>query len=327
MNTPTEDPREDEFDAALRARRRFVPRFDDGNDDAEPSAELDRVVLARARDALRTAPAAAEARTATTPRGTPERHYRGPRWAVPLALVATVLLSFTLLLQLDPARNDTVLAPRADAPAASVLAEQDVGATAMSAPAGSAELARDTAASGEAPAAAPRARALEGAAAASSRAAAPRAAPAPEPLPAPPPAFAPAVSASPPAAPPPPPPSMATEADAAGASAPSGVASDAADRNVALEQESRERTAARREAAPLRDALQRDSLQRAANAPAAKSATSVAGGDGGDETQAWLERIERLRLAGDLDTARAQLAEFRRRHPEIELPPALRDLR
>ncbi|MCU0759753.1 MAG: hypothetical protein MUF07_11250 [Steroidobacteraceae bacterium] len=106
MNTPTD--RDDEFESAVRARRRFVPRFDDA-DDAEPSPELDRIVLARARDATRpVVPARPDTR---------ERHWRGPRWAVPLALVATVLLSFTLVLQLDPARNEAVPAPRAAAPA------------------------------------------------------------------------------------------------------------------------------------------------------------------------------------------------------------------
>jgi hypothetical protein len=105
VNAPTD--RDDEFESAVRTRRRLVPRFDD-TDDAEPSPELDRIVLARARDAMRpTVPTRPDMR---------ERHYRGPRWAVPLALVATVLLSFTLVFQLDPARNEAVLAPREAAP-------------------------------------------------------------------------------------------------------------------------------------------------------------------------------------------------------------------
>lgn len=86
-----------DFEAALRARRRLLPRFETLHDD-EPSPELDRQVLARAREALRL-----ESRS--------ERHYRGPRWAVPVALAATVLLSFGLVMQMDPARNDAVLPP------------------------------------------------------------------------------------------------------------------------------------------------------------------------------------------------------------------------
>jgi len=330
MNTPTEDPRDDEFDAALRARRRFVPRFDDGHDDAEPSSELDRIVLARAREALRPAAAAASATTATTTRDNPERFHRGPRWAVPLALVATVLLSFTLLLQLDPARNDTVLAPRADAPAASVLAEQDVGASAMSAPAGPATPAQERAAANDAtsaPSLTDGQATTRSATTARARvddtpaAAPPLFAQSPEPLPAPAPAAsvptASGQAAPPPAAPPPPAVATARQGDSADAATPSEVAGYAASRDAAAESESRLRAAERREAAPLRDALQQASNPRAAKA--------AAGAD--EDPQAWLERIERLRQAGDLDAARTQLAEFRRRHPDVELPPALRDLR
>lgn len=321
MNTPEDHSREatperdDEFEAALRARRRFVPRFDDVDDYAEPSPELDRRVLARAREALRDAPADIDTRTAA--RGAPDRHYRGPRWAVPLALVATVLLSFTLLLQLDPARNDTVLAPRADAPAASVLAEHDAGGASMSAPANSAAPASEAIAVEQASVDGRRMRGLEANAPTQTRTA-PSYAPAPAPAPAASPPDASPLAASPPAAPPPPA-AAAISADAAtNAAPPSEVAGYAATRGAALEAESRERATARREAAPLRDAL-----QKASDTSAAKSAASAAA----EDPQTWLARIERLRSAGDLDAARAQLAEFRRVHPEIELPPALRDLR
>lgn len=328
MNTPTEDPRDDEFDAALRARRRFVPRFDDGHDDAEPSPELDRIVLARAREALRPAAAAASATTSTTTRDNPERFHRGPRWAVPLALVATVLLSFTLLLQLDPARNDTVLAPRADAPAASVLAEQDVGASAMSVPVESARPAREVEKTDEAMTDTRRARAFETPAGALSRAAPtlepqPALAAAPAPAPAPAPvresdsAPAPALAASAPAAPPPPATAAVSAGEGADAVAQSEVAGRTASGNAAQAQESRERATARREAAPLRDAL-----QQATNSRAAKAAA----GDAAEDPGAWLARIEHLRRAGDLEAARTQLDEFRRRYPEVELPLALRDL-
>lgn len=90
----------DEFEAVLQARRRFVPRFDVA-DAAEPSPELDRIVLARARAALRES-VSPTVPTAPVPTG---RHYRGRRWTLPFALAATVLLSFVLVVQLDPARN------------------------------------------------------------------------------------------------------------------------------------------------------------------------------------------------------------------------------
>lgn len=91
------------FEALLRHRGRLVPRFD-ASIDEEPSPQLDQLVLARARDALR--------------RETPtEKHYRGPAWAVPVALAATVLLAFGLVTQLDPTRNDAVLSTAAEPPA------------------------------------------------------------------------------------------------------------------------------------------------------------------------------------------------------------------
>ncbi|MCB1632770.1 MAG: hypothetical protein KDI23_13135, partial [Pseudomonadales bacterium] len=78
----------DEFEAVLRARRRFVPRFDVA-DAAEPSPELDRIVLARARAALHES-ISPTVPTVPVPTG---RHYRGRRWTLPFALAATVLLS------------------------------------------------------------------------------------------------------------------------------------------------------------------------------------------------------------------------------------------
>lgn len=41
---------------------------------------------------------------------------------------------------------------------------------------------------------------------------------------------------------------------------------------------------------------------------------------------AWLKRIRQLQQQGDLDAARASLAEFRRRYPQATLPSDLREL-
>lgn len=287
MNAPTD--RDDEFDSAVRARRRLVPRFDDA-EDAEPSPELDRLVLARARDALRTGPM-------PTPLDTRERHYRGPRWAVPLALVATVLLSFTLVMQLDPARNDAVLAPREAMPAAAVTeAANDRAATAAADASVPAQPQRD---------------APDELAAAVLDAAPPAASPAPPAAPASgvaPASDAPAVARSSTAIaevtgraatpmakatpPPPPAPAMAdpgTSAEtyvSAEASAPASAAEDAM---------------ARREA--------------------------TAGIAVRDDPGAWLAHIERLRRAGELEAARDELAAFVQRFPDRTLPAALEALR
>ncbi len=98
------------FEALLRHRGRLVPRFD-ASIDEEPSPQLDQRGLARAR--VRPRPRCAAPWRHPAPH--PKRHYRGPRWAVPVALAATVLLAVRSI-AVDPARNDTVLAPRADAP-------------------------------------------------------------------------------------------------------------------------------------------------------------------------------------------------------------------
>ena len=66
-----------EFEEFLKRRR---PLFrDDVDEDLEPPAELDRVVLRQAREAIRG--------EESMPL------YRGPRWAAPLAVAATVLLA------------------------------------------------------------------------------------------------------------------------------------------------------------------------------------------------------------------------------------------
>ncbi|MEZ5459672.1 MAG: hypothetical protein R3E65_10335 [Steroidobacteraceae bacterium] len=83
--TPT--GHDDEFELRLRRGERFVPQFDadlDGPDDA-----VDRAVLARARATVLQPPVAEP------------RYHRAPRWTLPLALAATVLLSFTLVMQMD----------------------------------------------------------------------------------------------------------------------------------------------------------------------------------------------------------------------------------
>ena len=74
---------EDDLEPLLRARR---PLFRDASqgDGLEPGDHLDSLIIERARTALR-APQ-------------PMSFYRGTRWAVPVALAATVVMSFTLLL-------------------------------------------------------------------------------------------------------------------------------------------------------------------------------------------------------------------------------------
>lgn len=100
---------EEEFEDFLRRR---TPTFRRAPDDLlEPPAELDRIVLRQAREAI-------EAER-------PQRVYRGPGWGAPLALAATLLLAFTIILQVGmpkkaPVPEVTVqtVAQRLDNPAA-----------------------------------------------------------------------------------------------------------------------------------------------------------------------------------------------------------------
>jgi hypothetical protein len=71
---------DDEFDDFLKRRK---PVFRSPDDMFEPPAELDRVVLRHAREAIES--------------DRPTRVFRNPRWATPVALAASLLLGFTML--------------------------------------------------------------------------------------------------------------------------------------------------------------------------------------------------------------------------------------
>jgi hypothetical protein len=71
---------DDDFNDFLKRRK---PVFRSPDDMFEPPAELDRLVLRQAREAIETA--------------RPVRVFRNPRWATPVALAATLVLAFTVL--------------------------------------------------------------------------------------------------------------------------------------------------------------------------------------------------------------------------------------
>ena len=71
---------DDDFDDFLKRRK---PVFRSPDDMFEPPAELDRVVLRHAREAIESE--------------RPLRVFRNPRWATSVALAATLLLAFTVL--------------------------------------------------------------------------------------------------------------------------------------------------------------------------------------------------------------------------------------
>jgi len=71
---------DDDFNDFLRRRK---PVFRSPDDLFEPPAELDRVVLRQAREAIESE--------------RPVRVFRNPRWAMPLALAATLVLGFSVV--------------------------------------------------------------------------------------------------------------------------------------------------------------------------------------------------------------------------------------
>jgi len=83
---------EDEFDDFL-ARRRKIFRLPE-RDLVEPPAEVDRIVLRQAREAI-------ESRNT-------DREIRGMSWGAPLALAASLLVAFTIVLNIGMSKREPV---------------------------------------------------------------------------------------------------------------------------------------------------------------------------------------------------------------------------
>jgi len=115
-----------EFDDFLARRKPLFQRPPD--DVLEPPAELDRIVLRQARDAIR--------------RDTSEPAYHGTRWGMPIALAASVLVAVTLVLNISMPDEK----PAAEVTARNVTQEMEASAAPQrAAPAPAAELARPAA--------------------------------------------------------------------------------------------------------------------------------------------------------------------------------------
>ncbi len=90
------DPEHDEFEAYLK-RRVPIDKGPSQLEHLEPPPELDRIVIGKARKAIQGA--------------APIHLYRAPKWALPVGLAATILISFAVLLDLGvrAKRNDASL--------------------------------------------------------------------------------------------------------------------------------------------------------------------------------------------------------------------------
>jgi hypothetical protein len=107
--------RDNEFEAYLKRRARIDRRLR-SLDRLEPPAELDRIIIARARQSIQGAP--------------PVPLFRAPRWALPMGMAATILISLSVLLDLgvrDAVRRD---ARRPEMMAAAVARQSEPAAAA-----------------------------------------------------------------------------------------------------------------------------------------------------------------------------------------------------
>jgi hypothetical protein len=111
--------RDDEFDDFLRRSKPIFRRVDE--DELEPPAELDRIVLRQAREAIETA--------------RPQRVFRGPRWGAPIALAATLVVSLAVVFhgrapEKTPVGEVTVRSIAREIPAPAPATEADTHADA-----------------------------------------------------------------------------------------------------------------------------------------------------------------------------------------------------
>jgi hypothetical protein len=121
-----EQPHDREFEDFLRRRR---PLFRGGDDHSlEPPAELDRVVLRQAREAIQ--------------EDEPQRLYHAPRWGAPLAIAATLVLGLTFVFKAGMTTTDVrpqvaieEIAQRTDLPAAVAPAPAAAASSPATAPA------------------------------------------------------------------------------------------------------------------------------------------------------------------------------------------------
>lgn len=274
---------DDDFDLRLSKRERLLPQFDAELDG--PDADTDRVLIARAR---RAAPPVQLRAAASKP-------FRSPRWAVPVGLAATLVLSFTLLLHTSP--------PQVAQPVSAPMASQAVSdSTARESAMSDAPLRESTVggAAGGASAPATMNRALSGRAAVSEiqeeiaiqPSVVVKAMPAPS---------MPAQASSPP----PPLPAMTAAGAADSASLQRRESTVSALASADAERAAADAVAAAESAADI-------STERPAGAPL--------------DPEVWLRRVERLKSRGFDAEARRELLDFRQQYPDHPLPAALQAL-
>jgi len=257
----------DEFDDFLKQHKPLFKRLSD--DEFEPPAELDRLVLRQAREAIEA--------------DRPLRVFRAPRWSAPVALAATLLLTFSFFFHAGvptrapvPEVSVQTVAQRVEMPAAAptdpdsnYLAREESAAGGATGPV-IVSLGESRAAPAEPAAPMPERRARE----------------------------------------------TAQLADAAPAAEANGVfvSAEEAGRYAAPPPPAAAPSLARSAAAVQADGVSSTSgmVSPAADMPAAKAATPVPAWR--RDAKTWLAEIERLRTSGDVARAEEELAEYKRQH-------------
>jgi hypothetical protein len=86
------DPEQDEAFETYLKRRSVLPGELSSDDRLEPPAALDAIVLKKAREAIK---------GAAVPDQGKQQMYRAPRWAVPVALAATIMLCLSVVMNIS----------------------------------------------------------------------------------------------------------------------------------------------------------------------------------------------------------------------------------
>lgn len=333
MNRPDREPLTPE-------ERMLADRLARDGNAVSPSAALDAVILAAAREAAGAAQPQAQVAT-TQHRPSPRRR----RWPFATGIAASLALAVGIAWQMRPVPDTEMRAASevpsnapasSTAPAPDVLRSREIATSSPAEPAPTpapVEAAADAAVSDAAstaddtsPAASTRKESVAAESADTSSMSASMSAPAVEQIPAerptafvadphpavepPPPAPAamraiPAPAPAPPPAPPSPPAPMQAPAETAARRAATPAAASATARQTQSESQ-----------AWMRDSI--DDGPDDGDPPASANAPEV--------RAAWLARVRELLDAGRVADAKASLTEFHRRHPQADLPPDLRAL-
>lgn len=260
---------DDDFEDFLRRKRPLFTRAEE--EPLEPPAELDRLILRQARDAIQ--------------QPKPQRVFRAPGWGMPVALAATLVLAFTVILH-------TVNSPKR---VAADVAVQNVARSVQSAPAATAAPAAELAAAAVAP---PANESGEGRAAQRTDGV----------------VVADIIETE----------ADARGQEVAGDVSRARAAAQAAGDRALVAREETERHAESPSAAippPGRNGSEPDASPQTAAACAVASKASDVGPDYRRDSKTWLAEIERLRATGDAGRADAELAEFKRQHRAYATSP------